>query len=110
MDTMETEITRAGLQHDPDPRPELYSIDGSVPPEVMQRYGEWVRRNPLHPGRHLAGSLERKSLSVAEAAALAGVESADLDKVLAERAPMTAELAVRLQVAGWMPAIIWMRI
>ena len=104
---MDTQSNRAGL--DPDPRPELYSIDGSVPPEVMQRYGEWVGRNPRHPGRHLVGTLERKSLSRDEAAALFGVERADLDEVLAERAPVTAELAVRMQAAGGMPAIIWMR-
>ena len=107
---METEFNRAGPQHDPDPRPELYSIDGSVPPEVMQRYGEWVARNPLHPGQHLAESLELKSLSVAEAAALAGVESVALDDVIAEHAPMTAELAVRLQAAGWARAVLWMRL
>ena len=106
---MDTEINRAGLEPDPDPRPDLYSIDGSVPPEVMQRYGEWVGRNPWHPGRHLVGTLERKSLGRDEAAALFGVERADLDEVLAERAPVTAELALRMQAAGGAPAILWMR-
>ena len=104
---MDTESNRAG--HDPDPRPELYSIDGSVPPEVMQKYGEWVGRNPRHPGWHLAGTLERKSLSVAEAAELFGVESADLAEVLEGRAPVTPELAVRMEAAGGMPAVVWMR-
>ena len=93
-----------------DPRPDLYSIDGSVPPEVMQEYGEWLRRNPAHPGWHISLDLERKSHSLDEAADLFGVERANLAEVTAERAPMTAELAVRLQAAGWMPAIGWMRI
>ena len=92
-----------------DPRPELYSVDGSVPPDVMQRYGEWVLRNPRHPGWHLARDLERLSLGVAEAAELYGVERADLDEVLAERAPVTAELALRMQAAGGARAILWMR-
>ena len=91
---MDRESNRAGLE--PDPRPELYHIGASVPPEVMQRYGEWVGRNPQHPGWHLVGTLERKSLSRDGAAALFGIERAELDEVLAERAPMTAELAVRM--------------
>ena len=70
------------MDPDIDPRPNLYSIGSSVSPGVMQRYGEW---------------LERKSL---------GVGRAELDEVLAERAPMTADLALRMQAAGGMPAII----
>ena len=103
------EVDPRALYPDTDPRPELYSIDGAVPPEVMQRYGEWLARNPRHPGWHLAGTLERLSLGVAEAAELYGVERAELDEVLAERAPITAELAVRMQAAGGPRAILWMR-
>ena len=86
-----------------DPKPDLYSIDGSVPPEVMQQYGEWLRRNPAHPGWHISLDLERKSLSLDEAADLFAVERADLAEVIAERAPVTAEFAVRMR------AVIWMR-
>ena len=82
---MDTESDRAGLGSDPDPRTELHSIDGSVPPEVMQGCGEWLRRNPAQSGRHFSLDLERKSLSLDEAADLLGVERADLDEVLAER-------------------------
>lgn len=92
-----------------DPKPELYMIDGSVPPEVLEEYGAWLRRNPAHPGWHLAGTLERKSLSVAEAAELFGVESADLAEVIEGRAPVTPELAVRMEAVGGMPAVVWMR-
>ena len=103
------DIDPRALYPDTDPRPELYTVGGSVPPDVMQRYGEWVGRNPTHPGADLATTLERLGLGVAEAAALYGVERAELDEVLAERAPITAELAVRMHAASGMRAILWMR-
>ena len=84
-------------------------IDALTDAQVMQRFGARLARHPTHPGADLAASLERKSLSVEEAAALIGVERAVLDEVLAERAPMTAELAVRMQAAGWARAGLWMR-
>lgn len=92
-----------------DPPPELYTVDGAVPAEVLEARVEWLRRNPLHPGRLIAGTCERKSLSTAEAAALFGIECADLTEVLEERAPVTPELALRIEAAGWSNAAIWMR-
>ena len=75
----------------------------------MQGCGEWLRRNPAQSGWHFSLDLERKSLNLDEAADLFGVERADLAEVLAERARVAAELAVRMQAAGWMRAAIWMR-
>ena len=100
---MEQDMNRA------DPPPELYTIDGAVPAEVLEAHVEWLRRNPLHPGRLIAGTCERKSLSTAEAATLFGIECADLTEVLEERAPVTPELALRIEAAGWSNAATWMR-
>ena len=108
-DPVTTDIDPRALDPVGDPRPELYTVGGSVPPDVMQRYGEWLGRNPRHPGWHLSRDLERLSISRDAAAELYGVERAELDEVLAERAPITAELAVRMQAAGGPRAILWMR-
>ena len=101
---MEPDINRA------DPPPELYTIDGAVPAEVLEARVEWLRRNPMHPGRLIAGTCERKSLSTAEAAALFGIECADLTEVIEQRAPVTPELALRIEAAGWSKADTWMRL
>lgn len=88
--------------------PELYAIDGAVPAEVLEARVEWLRRNPSHPGHHIAASCELKSVSVAEAAAQFGIECADLTAVIEERAPVTPDLALRLEEAGWSPAERWL--
>lgn len=100
---METDLTRA------DEPPELYAIDGAVPGELLEEYVEWLGRNPWHPGRHIAMTCERKSLSTPEAAAQFGIESADLTAVIEERAPVTPDLALRMEAAGWSRAEGWMR-
>lgn len=100
---MEPDINRA------DPPPELYTIDGAVPAAVLEARVEWLRRNPMHPGRLIAGTCERKSLSTAEAAALFGIACADLTEVIEQRAPVTPELALRMEAAGWLKAATWMR-
>ena len=68
-----------------------------------------MSRNPSHPGRLIADTCERKSLSVQEAAALFGIECADLTAVLEGRAPVTPELALRIEAAGWSKADNWMQ-
>ena len=93
----------------PDRAPELYTIDGEVPPDVLQARVEWLRRNPSHTGLSVGDILERKSLGVAEAAALLGVERADLAAVIRGRAPVTIDLALRLEAAGWDTAERWLR-
>ena len=91
-----------------DPPPELYTIDGAVPAEVLEARVAWLRRNPSHPGHHIAVSCELKSVSVAEAAAQFGIDPADLTAVIEERAPVTPDLALRLEEAGWSPADRWL--
>lgn len=102
---------RAELRPHPnhDPPPELYSIDGAVPPDVLEARVEWLRRNPAHPGDDLTGILERFELEVPEAAARLGVDGADLAAVLEGREPVTVDLALRLEAAGWDTAEGWMR-
>lgn len=89
--------------------PELYTIDGEVPPDVLQARVEWLRRNPSHPGLSVGDILERKSLGVGEAAAHLGVERADLAAVIEGRAPVAIDLALRLEAAGWDTAERWLR-
>lgn len=94
---------------DTDPKPELYTIDGAVPGAALEEYVEWMRRHPLHPGELIADTCECKSLSVAEAAALMGVDCAELAEVVEERVPVTPGLAARMEAAGWMREVVWMR-
>ena len=101
--------TRTHADPASDPAPELYTIDGEVPPDVLQACVEWLRRNPSHPGLSVGDILERKSLDVAKAAAHLGVERADLAAVIEGRAPVTIDLALGLEAAGWDTAEHWLR-
>ena len=99
---MDTDLNRA------EEPPELYAIDGAVPGEVLEEYSEWLSRNPLHPGLHIAESCELKSVSIPEAAAQFGIECEDLTAVIEGRAPVTPDLALRMEAAGWSPADGWL--
>ncbi|MDE0624985.1 MAG: HigA family addiction module antitoxin [Bryobacterales bacterium] len=88
---------------------ELYSVNGAIPAELLERLVERIRRNPSHPGSRLADSCERKGLSPRAAADRIGVDPAELDRVIAGSAPVTPDLAVRLEAAGWPSAESWMR-
>lgn len=89
---------------------ELYAVDGAIPVGELERLVEHIRRNPSHPGSFLADSCKRKGLSPREAADRIGVDHAELDRVVGERAPVTPDLAVRLEAAGWPSAEFWMRL
>lgn len=83
-------------------------VNGAVPAEQLQQCVEELRRNPWHPGRLFREScLYNASLTVAEAALRLGVDPAALEPVLAGRAPLTPELALRIERAGWPRAEIW---
>ncbi len=101
--------TRTHADAAPGLAPELYTIDGEVPPDVLQARVEWLRRNPSHPGLSVGDILERKSLDVAKAASDLGVECADLSAVIEGQAPVTMDLALRLEAAGWDTAERWLR-
>ena len=102
-------VERADRGYAPEPPPELYSIDGAVPPDVLEARAQWLGRNPRHPGRSLDLMRERKSLGIPEAAAQLGVAAADLGAVLECREPITLDLALRLEDAGWDTAEGWLR-
>ena len=100
---------RTARGYEPEPPPELYSIDGAVPPDVLEARAQWLDRNPRHPGRSLDLMRERKSLGIPEVAAQLGVAAADLAAVLECREPITLDLALRLEDAGWDTAEGWLR-
>ena len=100
---------RAARGYEPEPPPELYSIDGAVPPGVLQARAEWLRRNPAHPGDAILGFIERTETSVPAAAARIGVEAAHLESVIVCREPVMLDLALRLEAAGWDTAERWLR-
>ena len=102
-------VRRTDRGYEAEPPPELYSIDGAVPPDVLEARARWLSRNPRHPGRSLDLMRERKSLGIPEAAAQLGVEAADLAAVLECQEPITLDLAFRLEEAGWDTAAGWLR-
>ena len=89
---------------------DLYAVNDAIPADLLKQLVEKIRRNPSHPGRLLAGACENKSLSVREAAERIGVSSAELARVIQGRAPVTPELALRMEAAGWSSAEFWMRL
>ena len=53
-------------------------------------------------------AIELKSVSIPESAAQFGIECADLTTVIEGRAPVTPDLALRMEAAGWSPADGWL--
>ena len=72
----------------------------------------WLRRNPRHPGRHIAFHLEADEeypgMSVAEMARKLGVSRSRLARVCREQSPITLDLAMKLEAYGWATADAWM--
>lgn len=76
----------------------------------------WLRRHPLHPGRHIYhGCLEtvegvHEGLGMGAAAQKLGISRATLSRVLDGRAAVSASIALKLEAAGWGAADMWMRL
>lgn len=72
----------------------------------------WLRRNPPHPGGHIALHLEPAEdypgTSVTEAAKKLGVSRSRLSRVLNGKSPITLDLAMKLESIGWACADDWM--
>jgi addiction module HigA family antidote len=67
--------------------------------------------NPAHPGEIIREDcIKALGLSVTEAAKGLGVSRQSLSELLNGRAGVSAEMAIRLEKAGWSTADNWLRI
>ena len=68
-------------------------------------------RSPPHPGRSIRITcLDPLGLSVTDAARVLGVARHTLSRLLNGHAGISAEMAIRLEKAGWSNAELWMRL
>ncbi|MBZ5623025.1 MAG: HigA family addiction module antidote protein [Acidobacteriia bacterium] len=68
-------------------------------------------KNPPHPGRSIEDAcLDPLGLSVTEGAKALGVARHTLSRVLNGQAGISAEMAIRLEKAGWSNADHWLRL
>ena len=68
-------------------------------------------KNPVHPGRIIKdGCLDALGLSVSDAAEHLGVRRTTLSRLINGRAGVSADMAIRLEKAGWSNADQWMRL
>ena len=68
-------------------------------------------RQPPHPGRSIRITcLDPLGLSVTDAARVLGVARHTLSRLLNGHAGISAEMAIRLEKAGWSNAEFWMRL
>ncbi len=68
-------------------------------------------RSPPHPGRSIRITcLDPLDLSVTDAARVLGVARHTLSRLLNGHAGISAEMAIRLEKAGWSNAEFWMRL
>jgi addiction module HigA family antidote len=68
-------------------------------------------KNPPHPGHSLKDAcLDPLNLSVTEAAKALGIARHTLSRVLNGHAGISAEMAIRLEKAGWSNADHWLRL
>jgi antitoxin HigA-1 len=66
-------------------------------------------KNPSHPGSLIKSDLDELGLSVVEAAKALGISRQQLHSVIAGRAGVTPEMAVRLEKALGSTADTWLR-
>lgn len=64
-------------------------------------------KSPAHPGRILKGELEHLNVPVAKAAEALGVTRQQLHNVIAGRSAVSAEMAIRLELAIGGTADAW---
>jgi antitoxin HigA-1 len=68
-------------------------------------------KNPPHPGRSIKDAcLDPLHLSVTEGAKVLGVARHTLSRVINGQAGISAEMAIRLEKAGWSNADHWLRL
>lgn len=74
---------------------------------------DWLRQNPLHPGRLFKGGVldacdDYPGLSIEAAAAKLGVTRVTLSRVVNGHRPITVNLAMRMEALGWATADVWL--
>jgi addiction module HigA family antidote len=68
-------------------------------------------KNPPHPGHSIKDAcLDPLGLSVTEAAQVLGIARHTLSRVVNGRAGISADMAIRLEKAGWSNAGHWLRL
>ena len=68
-------------------------------------------KNPPHPGHSIKDAcLDPLGLSVTEAAKVLGIARHTLSRVLNGHAGISADMAIRLEKAGWSNADHWLRL
>ena len=68
-------------------------------------------KNPPHPGHSIKNAcLEPLLLSVTEGAKVLGVTRHTLSRVINGQSGISAEMAIRLEKAGWSNAEFWLRL
>ena len=68
-------------------------------------------KNPPHPGRIVRQDcIEALDLTVTKAASVLGVTRQTLNNLVNEKAGISAEMAIRLEKAGWSTAGQWLRL
>lgn len=75
--------------------------------------GDWLRENPQHPGTHIKlGYLDAcddyPGLTMAAAAKKLGVSVITLSRIVNGHRPVTVEMAMKLEAAGWDVADNWL--
>ena len=68
-----------------------------------------MMKNPSHPGNLIKADIDELGLSVVEVAKALGVSRQQLHSVIAGRAGVTPEMAVRLEKALGSTADTWLR-
>jgi len=69
-----------------------------------------MMKNPSHPGNLIKADIDELGLSVVEAARGLGISRQQLHSVIAGRAGVTPEMAVRLEKAFGSTADTWLRV
>jgi antitoxin HigA-1 len=67
-------------------------------------------KNPSHPGKLIKADIDALGLSIVEAAKGLGISRQQLHSVIAGRAGVTPEMAIRLEKALGSTADTWLRI
>jgi len=68
-----------------------------------------MMKNPSHPGSLIKSDIDELGLSVVEAAKALGISRQQLHSVIAGRASVTPEMAIRLEKALGSTADTWLR-